>query len=241
MAEEINFLDLATLSKIGPDTVVEKYGALINSSFFDASNILGTLKLKGLIDFSTIFPGQNGIKITDSGKQLLDEAAAKSSDKFDELDFAIISHLSSSKRTLQELTGAVNLRPRDLALHIFKLVQQQYASYTIRNGNLDITLTEKGFLQAKAGMPKPEPSPEQQSAAAAQQMESSQSEQNTATSSMGGGTAQPNQATEAMQGMMQDTVMPSRSNKKIAVAAVVIVIIVIALLALRSYGYFMAI
>jgi hypothetical protein len=237
MAEEINFLDLAALSKISPDTVVEKYGGLINSSFFDASNILGTLKLKGLIDFSTIFAGQNAIKVTGAGKQLLDEASAKAAGTFDELDFAIISQLSASKRTLQELTGLVNLRPTDLALHIYKLVQQQYVSYTIRNGNLDITLTEKGFLQAKAGMPKPEASQEQQAAQSAaptavtpaivqsQEMQQNQPAAANGTQGISGGT-------------LQDLTMaaPSKGNTKTIAIVVAIVLVIIALLVLRQEG-----
>lgn len=165
MAEEVNFLDLAALSRIGPDTVVEKFGGLINSSFFDASNILGTLKLKGLIDFSTMYAGQNAIVVTDQGKQLLGEANAKASQELDPLDTEILARLSRGKMQLQELGGSVNLAQRDLALRVYKLTQQQFASYSIRNGTLDIMLTEKGFLKAKEEQPKPQQAAQQQQAA----------------------------------------------------------------------------
>jgi len=156
MAEDLNFIDLVALSRIKPDTTVEKFGGIINSSFFDASNILGSLKQKGLIDFTTSFPGQSAITVTDQGKQVLQESDERAKSDFDMLDLAIMTQLSGGKRGLTDLGGAVNVRQRDLAMHLFKLSAQQYVSYDIRNGNIDITLTEKGFLQVKSGMPKPQ-------------------------------------------------------------------------------------
>ncbi|MGC8622923.1 MAG: hypothetical protein ACP5SJ_02770 [Candidatus Micrarchaeia archaeon] len=161
MSDEINFVDIMALSKIGPDSVVEKFGGMINSSFFDASNILGTLKVKGLIDFTTSFPGQSAITVTEAGKQLLSEAEAKSKEAFDPLDLTLLTQLFGGKKTLADLSGAVNLRPRDMALHLYKLLKMQYITSDFRNGLLDIALTEKGFLQVKEGMPKPAtPSPQ---------------------------------------------------------------------------------
>ncbi len=158
MSDEINFVDIMALSKIGPDTVVEKFGGMINSSFFDASNVLGALKIKGLIDFTTSFPGQSAITVTELGKQTMNEANGKSNEPFDTLDFTLLTQLSTGKRSLTDLSGAVNIRPRDMAMHLYKLMQLQYLTSTFRNGVLDIALTEKGFLQVKAGMPKPQSS-----------------------------------------------------------------------------------
>ncbi len=153
MADEPNFLDLAALSKITPDLVVEKFGGRINSSFFDGSNILGGLRLKNLIDFTANFPGQSVITITDTGKQLLKEASDKAAMPFDSIDLSILQQLQTGKRSYVDIGNAVNLRPKDLALRLYKLDQQQYAVYEIKNGVLDIMLTEKGLMQAKAGMP----------------------------------------------------------------------------------------
>ena len=155
MTDEINFLDLTSLKRINDTTVVEKFGGLINSSFFDASNILGTLKLKGLIDFTTAVPGQNAIKVTEHGKQLVAEAAEKAKLPFDPLDLSILTQLSAGKRTLNDLHSATNISPHDLAMHLNKLTEQQFATVDIRNGALSVTLTEKGFMQVKEGMPKP--------------------------------------------------------------------------------------
>ncbi len=154
MPNEINFIDLVMLRRIKPDTTVEKFGGLINSSFFDASNALGTLKIKGLVDFTTYVPGQNAITITAMGKQLLDESDTKAKMPFDQLDLTILKQLSTGKRNLADLTTAVNLSTKDLAMHLNKLNDMAYLSADIRNGSLDISLTEKGFMQAKSGMPE---------------------------------------------------------------------------------------
>ncbi len=154
MADEINFVDLAALTRITPDSVVEKFGGVINSSFFDASSILATLKQKGLIDFTTAFPGQSAITITELGKQLLNDAHDKANTPFDQLDFTILNQLSAGKRNVQELNQSVNVTQKDFALRIYKLAQNAYLSYDMRNGNVSIALTEKGFLQVKAGMPQ---------------------------------------------------------------------------------------
>jgi len=156
MAEDINFLDLMALKRITPTTVVEKFGGLINSSFFDASNILGTLKLKGLVDFTTTVPGQNAITITDIGNQLMKDADKKSGEQFDQLDLAMLKQLAGGKRSFQDLSTAVNIRPKDLAMHLYKLTGQAYITSEFRNGNIDTALTEKGFMQAQAGMPPPQ-------------------------------------------------------------------------------------
>jgi hypothetical protein len=59
----------------------------------------------------------------------------------------------------------VNIRPRDLAMHIYKLSTGEYLSYEFQSGNVNVMLTEKGFAQVKAGMP-PKPTPPQAAAQA---------------------------------------------------------------------------
>jgi hypothetical protein len=155
MPDEVNFVDIVSLTRITPDTVAERFGGLINSSFFDASNILATLRQKGLIDFTTSFPGQSAVTVTELGKKVLTDAAESAKGEFGELDLTILTQLSNGKRTMQDLGGAINVRPTDLAMHLYKLGQQKYLMYDFRNGIVTITLTEKGFVQAKAGMPQP--------------------------------------------------------------------------------------
>ena len=38
-------------------------------------------------------------------------------------------------------------------MHLYKLSTQQFLSYELRNGNMMLTLTEKGFLWVKEGAP----------------------------------------------------------------------------------------
>ncbi len=153
MVDEPNFIDLFALTKITPQTVVEKFGTSINSSFFDASNILGGLKIKGLIDFTTIFGGQNSVAITDLGHKLLDEASSKANMPLDHLDIAILVQLSGGKRSVNDLTNTLNITPKDMSMHLYKLMQQSFLSSEFRNGILNLMLSEKGFMQAKAGLP----------------------------------------------------------------------------------------
>ncbi len=146
-SDEINFMDLACILKITPDTVLEKFGSLINASFFDASNIAGTLKQKGLIDFTSNYPGPNGMVLTDAGKNLINEANTRSAEPFDNLDGTILTQLSAGKRLPNELSTTLNLRPKDLALRLYKLYKQEYMTYELKNGSVDMMLTEKGFLK----------------------------------------------------------------------------------------------
>ena len=149
MGEDVDFVDLSALKKIQPDTMVEKFGSTINSSFFDASNVLGTLKIKGLVDFTSSIGGQNAITITDEGKKALEGADSRSMEPIDNLDSSILMQLSSGKKSVRELESALNLRPKDLSLRLYKLDEQQFVKADFRNGNLEIVLTEKGFMQAK--------------------------------------------------------------------------------------------
>lgn len=146
---EISFLDLAVITRITPNTPLEKLGGLINSSIFDASNIAGTLKQKSLIEFSANYPGPNSMNVTEQGNALIREANEHSADSFDKLDETILQHLSGGKRFPSELQTTLNLRPKDLALRIYKESKQGFVTYDIKNGNVELLLTEKGFLKAK--------------------------------------------------------------------------------------------
>jgi predicted transcriptional regulator len=157
MLDTITFVDLVALSRITPESTTEKFGGLINSSFFDASNILGNLKQRGLIDFVTSFPSQSAITITDQGKQLLAEAQERAASPFDTLDMEILVQLSKGNRKLEDLSAEVNVTAKDLAVHLYKMAQQQFISYELRNGNMSVMLTEKGFLRVKEGVPKTTP------------------------------------------------------------------------------------
>lgn len=145
MVDEINFSDLLALKKISPDTVVEKFGSAINSSFFDAANILGSLKIKGLVDYGTNSPGQNVINITDVGNKLLGDADLSSKEATDNLDMEIIHQLGAGKRELSDISNSINVSQTDLAMHLNKLLVNEYIDAAFRNGVVNINLTDKGF------------------------------------------------------------------------------------------------
>lgn len=149
VVEEPNFIDLACLLKISTETQLEKFGSQINASFFDASNIAGTLKQKGLIDFSSTYPGPNVILVTEAGKNYINEANIKAEDAVDMLDDSILNQLSAGKRMPFEVGITLNIRSKDLAMRIYKLSKQGLLVYELRNGNAEIMLTEAGFLRVR--------------------------------------------------------------------------------------------
>ena len=129
MADEVNFLDLAVLLKLTPNTPLEKLGSLLNASIFDASNLAGTLKQKDLIEFTSYYPGPNSITVTETGKAVIADADAKSALPFDPLDESILKQLSAGKRAPVELQGTLNLRPKDLAMRLYKESKQGFLTY----------------------------------------------------------------------------------------------------------------
>lgn len=161
MPDEITFMDLASLLKITPNTPLEKLGSALNASIFDASNMAGSLKQKGLITFTANYPGPNTITITDAGKALIQEADAKSTAPTDPLDDSILNQLSGGKRLPVELQNTLNIRPRDLAMRLYKLNKQNLIIYELKNGGVELLLTEQGFLRSKSVQPPSAPAQQQ--------------------------------------------------------------------------------
>jgi hypothetical protein len=137
------------LFKITQDTTLERFGGTINASVFDAANITGSLKQKGLIDFTAYYPGPNSITLTEVGKKLKDDVETKSTSAIDNLDDEILIQMSGGKRYPIELQNTLNIRPMDLAFRIYKLFKQNLVAYELKNGNVELMLTEQGFLRAK--------------------------------------------------------------------------------------------
>ncbi|HVA82592.1 MAG TPA: hypothetical protein VNF06_00310 [Candidatus Aquilonibacter sp.] len=217
VVEDINFLDMACLLKIGPDTVMEKFGGLINTSFFDASTIAGTLKQKGLIEFTNDYPGPNGILVTAAGKTLIAEAEAKGSEPFDALDSTILVQMSAGRRLPFELANTLNLRGKDLAFRIYKLYKQNFLIYDLKNGGVELLLTEGGFLKVKEIAPNAAPNVAQQK---------SQGGSMSQIGKMLQGNAQPQQDPNAKKGMGRTPLL----------IVLLIIIIIAALVVAKSQG-----
>jgi hypothetical protein len=146
--EELTFLDLVVLQRIEPDTVIEKFGTKINSSFFDAANILGTLKQKGYIDFKTTYPGPSAVEVTQTGARMLEIADEKSKEDVDDLDLAILGKMADGHRDFGTINAEINVRSSDLAMHLHKLVKKDLASYVLKSGRVELSLSEEGFKRA---------------------------------------------------------------------------------------------
>lgn len=107
------------------------------------------MKQKGLIDFTINFSAQNKIVITDIGKKLIDDADKKATETLDSLDLEVLKQLSVSKRNFIDISSALNIRSLDLTMHLYKLLKQDNISYTIQNANIELLLTESGFIKLK--------------------------------------------------------------------------------------------
>jgi hypothetical protein len=69
--------------------------------------------------------------------------------------------MSGGKRYPAELQGTLNVRPKDMAFRIYKLFKQNYVSYELKSGSVELMLTEQGFLKAKAPTQAPVQAPAQ--------------------------------------------------------------------------------
>jgi len=146
--EELTFSDLALLQRIDETTVVEKFGTVINSSFFDAANLLGTLKQKGYIDIISQFPGPSRVVLTEKGKRILALAKEKGAQEIEKLDEVMVSLIANGYKDPKALGEKLNMRSSDVAFHLQRLVMQDYASYVFRSGRVELNVTDAGFKLA---------------------------------------------------------------------------------------------
>lgn len=161
--DETTFLDMAVLQRIDAESTVERFGTKINSSFFDAANILGGLKLKGLVSIESNFPGPSSVALTPAGNELLKQADERSAADIDTLDLAILSKVAEGAAEEAAIAGALNIRSQDLAFHVYKLAKKALLGYQLRGGKTFFSLTEEGFKQV-GYRPKKEAAPAQQPA-----------------------------------------------------------------------------
>lgn len=142
---ELTFLDIAILHRIDDDSYIEKFGSRINTSFFETANLMGTMKIKGLVDFEQSIGGNSKVNLASKGRYILEVAEKKSKEELDNLDNTILITVSKGISKLSELQEKINIRSEDLAFHLEKLYVQSYVDYYIRSSELFVTLTENGF------------------------------------------------------------------------------------------------
>ncbi|HII53660.1 hypothetical protein COX84_01165 [Candidatus Micrarchaeota archaeon CG_4_10_14_0_2_um_filter_49_7] len=144
---EITYLDIVLLRKIArdPEPAIERFGSRINTSFFEAANMLGTLKVKGYVDLNPTIGGMSKITLNDDGRYVLSTCEDKAKEPLDLLDDAILRSLASGIRTIDTLALRLNVTDRDLAYHLSKLELTGFVSSEVSAGKLTVQLTEKGF------------------------------------------------------------------------------------------------
>lgn len=142
---ELNFLDLVILKKVDAESSVERFGSIINTSFFETANLLGTVKIKGYINIDSSLGGISKVALTEAGSALLLVAEQRAKEPIEPLDNAILHALAGGAKDLESLQSKLNIRSGDLAFHINKLVVQSFMDYSVRSAKVEFVLTEQGF------------------------------------------------------------------------------------------------
>ena len=232
MPDEINFTDAACLLRLTPEMTLERLGTAINASMFDAANLAGSMKQKGIIEFTSYYPGPNTIAITDTGKAFLKEADEKSVSPFDKLDEMVLTQIATGKRHPSEVQSSMNINSKDLALRLYKLNKQGLLTYDLKSGRVELLLTETGFLKTDTQQvhsniqsAQPKPSTQQPQPAAAPQQGAPTKEQ------VAQQAADPQQALDPSQVKLHGK--PLGMKLYIAIAIVVVVILAILYFLLR--------
>jgi|GEM_PF-4154992 len=148
MTNNINYLDILILKNIDDNSTVEKFGPIINTSFFETANILGSMKVKGLIDIQSSIGGLSPILVLDAGRDVISMAIKKAAEPLDDLDYEILSNLRKFNE-LSLLEKNLNINSSDLAFRLYKLKSGGYISDQVQSARVFISLTEKGFLTVK--------------------------------------------------------------------------------------------
>lgn len=149
MGEDIDFLDTVLVSRIDKNTTLENFGGKINTSFFEAANLLGRLKVKGLVTFEQTIGGHSPVKLTDKAHTILSLIKEKSEERFDNLDSTILKVVANGADNHIKVEKGINIASFDVALHLNKLYYKGYLDYFIRSGRVTLRLTEKGFAKVK--------------------------------------------------------------------------------------------
>ncbi len=149
---ELTFDDILILQRIDADSVVERFGSKINASFFEAANMLGTLKLKGLVDIEAS-PGLSKVWLTPTGKSVLEKAKAMAGEEISPLDFSILQAVARGAKDAKGAAAMLNIRSSDLAFHLDKLLEQGFIDSSMKMGKVTIVLTEKGFMHVSDSLP----------------------------------------------------------------------------------------
>jgi len=141
---QLTFLDLAAMLKIDDATTVENFGGRINSSFFEGANLLGSLKLKGYVEF-TATVGTNPVGLSEKGKNILLLLEKESEKEIGELEHAVLESIAEGYNKPDKVSSKLNVSEKDVAVNLYRLLKKGYLEHSFRNGKVTVVLTEKGF------------------------------------------------------------------------------------------------
>ncbi len=144
LVSDLEFIDVAILKKIGPETTVEGFGSNISSTFFEAANLLGALKLKGYIDIHSAI-GNSPVIISEKGRMLLNELDENAEKDLAKADLAILSNIRDGVKDPVQIESNLNLNSADVAYGLYKLWKKGLINYKVRNAKVELSLTAQGF------------------------------------------------------------------------------------------------
>ncbi len=144
MSDDIEFLDVALLKRIDAETTVESFGSRISSTFFEAANLLGTLKIKGLIDIHSAI-GNSPVLITEKGRMLLKDLDVNAEAEPSKMDLAVLGSIRGGLKNPKQIEGTLNIKSNDIAYAIYKLAKRGFIDYRVRNAGVELMLTTQGF------------------------------------------------------------------------------------------------
>lgn len=147
---DLEFIDVAVLERIGADTTVENFGSKISSTFFEAANLLGTLKLKGYINIHSAI-GNSPVVITEKGRMIMKDLNADAEKEVGKVDLAVLGNVKGGLKDPAQIESALNINSRDMAYSIYKLWKKGLIEYKVRNAKVELLLTSQGFEHEESG------------------------------------------------------------------------------------------
>jgi DNA-binding MarR family transcriptional regulator len=141
--EGINFLDIVVLENIKEESTIQEFSSLLNSPFFSVASYFGSLKIKNLVDIKSEI-GRSTVSITGYGNEILKNVKERVEEPLDELDYVLLRTLATTS-DYDELLKKLNIFPTDVSIHLYKLLNQGFITYTVNELKVKINLTEKGF------------------------------------------------------------------------------------------------
>lgn len=142
--KDLEFIDVAILKKIDDETTVENFGSKINSTFFEAANLLGNLKVKGYIDIHSSI-GNSPVIISEKGRLLIKELDVFSQDALSRFDLAVLGNVKGGVKDPGQIEELLNTTSRDVAFSLYRLWSKGLVEYFVRNGRVEVRLTSQGF------------------------------------------------------------------------------------------------